>query len=57
MVAGATTISGGFKISDTAAIENFIETIVTATVSGASVFTYPDANSGKVYVGFVEQRN
>lgn len=57
MAAGTTTVSGGFKISDTAAIKNFVETIVTATVSGAQVWTYSDSNSGKVYVGVTEQRN
>lgn len=53
MAVGDCTISGGFKISDTSAIENFIETVLG--LSGGSVFTYPDGNSGKVYVGVLEQ--
>ena len=57
MAAGATTVSGAYKLNDKANIENFIETIITSTVSGASVFTYPDANSQRVWIGVVEQRN
>ena len=57
MAAGNTTVSGSFFVSDTAAIALFIESIISSTVSGASVFTYPDASGMKVYIGVVEQRN
>ena len=55
MGAGATTVSGAFGINDKTGIEAFIESIITSTLSGASVFTYPDAAGMGVYVGVVEQ--
>ena len=56
MAPGATTISGGFGISDTGGIEAFVENIVTGTTSGATVFTYADGSGQKVFVGVVEGR-
>lgn len=56
MVSGDITISGGFGIKDTTGIDAFISSKITSTTSGASVFTYPDANGQKVYIGVVEQR-
>lgn len=57
MAPGATTISGGFGINDTAGIEAFIESIITSGNSGATVFTYPDGAGQKVYIGIAEGRN
>lgn len=55
MAAGATTISGAFRLSDTADIEGFIEDIITVnSISGASVFTYQDQENKGVWVGVVE---
>ena len=56
MAPGATTLSGAFGITDTAGIESFIETIITASTSGAVVFTYPVGAGQQVYIGVAEGR-
>lgn len=50
---GTTTVSGGFAINDTAGIAAFINGAI-GVVSGAVVFTYPDASGQKVYIGVTE---
>ena len=57
MVAGTTTISGSFKVNDKTGIKAFVESIVSSTISGAMVFTYPDASGMGVYIGVCEGRN
>ena len=57
MAAGATTISGAYTLDDTTGIKGFIEATVTATMSGAQVWTYQDQENKGVWIGITEVPN
>ena len=57
MAPGQTTVSGSYRVNDTAGIEAFIESKIGANTSGAHVFTYPEAAGQRVWIGVAEGRN
>ena len=54
MAAGDVVISGAYKASDTAGIDQFLTGKLLT--SGGHVFVLPDANSGQLWIGYIEGR-
>ena len=53
MAKSSTLISGGYKVNDSTAIIAFLNGAITG-LSGANVFTWPDANGQLVWVGVTQ---